>query len=108
MSRYDNLTVPTDRTRPTLGDRLGVHIPSWTEDAVCAQADPDAFYPDKGGSSMAVKRLCNGDPAAGTDPCPVRTQCLEQALRTNEAWGIWGGTSERDRRALRQQRNGAA
>jgi WhiB family redox-sensing transcriptional regulator len=58
--------------------------------------DPDAFYPDKGGSTRAAKAVCAG--------CPVTADCLEYALTAGERWGVWGGLSERERRRLRPAR----
>lgn len=66
----------------------------WTEDAICAQIDPDLFFPEKGASIQQAKRVC--------DSCPVRQQCLDAALRNNERFGIWGGLSERERREYRR------
>ncbi|NEK86824.1 WhiB family transcriptional regulator [Blastococcus saxobsidens] len=68
-------------------------------DALCAETDPEAFFPEKGGSTRDAKRVCTG--------CPVRAQCLEFALANDERFGIWGGLSERERRRLRQQRGGS-
>ncbi|MGY1690748.1 WhiB family transcriptional regulator [Geodermatophilus sp. SYSU D00697] len=65
-------------------------------DALCAETDPEAFFPEKGGSTREAKRVCAG--------CPVRSQCLEFALANDERFGIWGGLSERERRRLRLQR----
>jgi WhiB family transcriptional regulator, redox-sensing transcriptional regulator len=66
----------------------------WQQDALCAQCDPEAFFPEKGGSTREGKRICLG--------CPVRTECLEHALANSELFGIWGGLSERERRLLRR------
>jgi WhiB family redox-sensing transcriptional regulator len=71
---------------------------SWQEQALCAETDPEAFFPEKGGSTRDAKRVCTG--------CPVRAQCLEFALENDERFGIWGGLSERERRRLRLQRSG--
>lgn len=68
---------------------------SWTEFALCAQTDPEAFFPEKGGSTRDAKKVCLS--------CPVRSECLEYALMNNERFGIWGGLSERERRKLRNQ-----
>lgn len=65
---------------------------------LCAQADPEAWFPDKGGSTRAAKAICNGDTTR--PPCPVRDECLAWALANNERFGIWGGMSERERRRL--------
>lgn len=68
---------------------------SWQADALCAQTDPEAFFPEKGGSTREAKRIC--------EQCEVRAQCLEYALENDERFGIWGGLSERERRKLRRQ-----
>ena len=68
----------------------------WAERGLCAQTDPEAFFPEKGGSTREAKRVCAG--------CPVRLQCLEYALGNDERFGIWGGLSERERRRLRLAR----
>ena len=67
----------------------------WQADALCAETDPEAFFPEKGGSTRAAKRIC--------DSCEVRQQCLEYALENDERFGIWGGLSERERRKLRKR-----
>jgi WhiB family redox-sensing transcriptional regulator len=69
---------------------------SWRRAALCAETDPEAFFPEKGGSTREAKRVCAG--------CPVRMQCLEYALGNDERFGIWGGLSERERRRIRLQR----
>ena len=62
----------------------------WRDDALCAQLDPEAFFPEKGGSTREAKRACRA--------CPVRTECLDYALATDPRFGVWGGLSERERR----------
>ena len=57
----------------------------WQERALCAQTDPEAFFPE---------RICQG--------CEVRDECLEYALAHDERFGIWGGLSERERRRLKR------
>ena len=66
---------------------------SWRLEALCAETDPEAFFPEKGGSTRDAKRVCTG--------CTVRAQCLEFALANDERFGIWGGLSERERRRIR-------
>ena len=68
---------------------------TWQSDALCAQTDPEAFFPEKGGSTRDAKRICTS--------CEVRAQCLEYALQNDERFGIWGGLSERERRKLRRR-----
>ena len=68
---------------------------SWQERALCAQTDPEAFFPEKGGSTRDAKRICGS--------CEVRSECLEYALENDERFGIWGGLSERERRKLKRR-----
>jgi WhiB family transcriptional regulator, redox-sensing transcriptional regulator len=67
----------------------------WQADALCAQTDPEAFFPEKGGSTRDAKKVCGA--------CNVRAECLEYALANDERFGIWGGMSERERRRLRKR-----
>jgi WhiB family redox-sensing transcriptional regulator len=76
----------------------GDEEPDWQENALCAQTDPEAFFPEKGGSTREAKRICSG--------CDVRAECLEYALAHDERFGIWGGLSERERRRLRREAAG--
>ena len=69
---------------------------SWQERSLCAQTDPEAFFPEKGGSTRDAKRVC--------EACVVKDQCLEYAMENDERFGIWGGLSERERRRLRRAR----
>lgn len=71
----------------------------WMDEAVCAQVDPELFFPEKNGNAAPARRLC------GT--CPVAGECLEFALTNGERFGVWGGLSERERRKLRKERNAA-
>ncbi len=67
----------------------------WQEQALCAQTDPEAFFPEKGGSTREAKKVCLS--------CEVRVECLEYALEKDERFGIWGGLSERERRRLKKR-----
>jgi len=64
----------------------------WATEALCAQTDPESFFPDKGGSAREAKKVCA--------QCFVQAECLDWALSTNERFGIWGGLSERERRKV--------
>ena len=68
---------------------------AWQSDSLCAQTDPEAFFPEKGGSTRDAKKICSS--------CEVRSSCLEYALENDERFGIWGGLSERERRKLRKR-----
>ena len=67
----------------------------WQERALCAQTDPEAFFPEKGGSTREAKKVCL--------TCDVRAECLDYALANDERFGIWGGLSERERRKLKKR-----
>ena len=67
----------------------------WQDQALCAQTDPEAFFPEKGGSTRPAKRVCR--------ECPVAQSCLDYALETGQMFGIWGGMTERERRRLMRQ-----
>ena len=78
-----------------LGIGLEAEGQSWQERALCAETDPEAFFPEKGGSTREAKKICTG--------CEVKAECLEYALSNDERFGIWGGLSERERRRLRRR-----
>lgn len=67
--------------------------PLWWQDlAECQYTDSEIFFPEKGGSVRAAKRVCAG--------CVVRAECLEYALANEEKFGVWAGTSEAQRRRI--------
>lgn len=82
---------PAGKVREILEKTLPAWQP-WREDALCAQTDPDEFFPEKGGTSRHAKAVC--------ERCTVAAECLDYALDSQERYGIWGGLSERERRAL--------
>ena len=75
-------------------DEPAIDDEQWQERALCAQTDPEAFFPEKGGSIREAKRICLG--------CEVKDACLDYALAKDERFGIWGGLSERERRRLKR------
>lgn len=79
--------------------------PEWTRDALCAQVDPEIFFPGKGESAVQARRICAA--------CTVTDECLEFALRYESGEngtyaygtvGIYGATSPRQRRKLLKER----
>jgi WhiB family redox-sensing transcriptional regulator len=81
-----------------LHGEVGEELPAelqWQERALCAQTDPEAFFPEKGGSTREAKRVCM--------TCEVRVDCLDYALANDERFGIWGGLSERERRRMKRR-----
>ncbi|MDQ2624952.1 MAG: WhiB family transcriptional regulator [Actinomycetota bacterium] len=87
--------APANNVLPIFGTPDDDTILGWQERALCAQTDPEAFFPEKGGSTREAKRVCTG--------CEVRAECLEYALANDERFGIWGGLSERERRKLKRR-----
>ncbi|MGQ7295030.1 WhiB family transcriptional regulator [Quadrisphaera sp. KR29] len=78
-----------------LGEGDADAVVDWQERALCAQTDPESFFPEKGGSTREAKRVCMS--------CEVRVPCLEYALANDERFGIWGGLSERERRRVKRR-----
>lgn len=71
----------------------------WQESALCAQTDPDIFFPEKGGSTAPATSICS--------QCEVRAECLEYAVSNDIRHGIWGGMSDNDRRRISRERKRA-
>lgn len=73
----------------------------WQDDALCAQTDPEAFFPETGGSIRPATDICFA--------CEVREQCLKYAMDNNFDYdGIFGGLSPKNRRKLREKRVGSS
>lgn len=64
----------------------------WSKDALCAQTDPEVFFPMPGTSAASAKRVCL--------ECPVVGDCLAWSLTTDEKFGVWGGLTDSERRKL--------
>ncbi|MFZ4153650.1 WhiB family transcriptional regulator [Streptomyces pseudogriseolus] len=73
---------------------------NWRQSAACRTEDPELFFPI-GTSGPAL--LQTEQAKAVCRRCPVREQCLEWALETGQSIGVWGGTSETERRALKRR-----
>jgi WhiB family redox-sensing transcriptional regulator len=88
------------------GTALAIPGP-WADRALCAQADPDPRFREKGQYALGrvAQQICGH--------CPVRKQCLDYALSGGDTWGgmatgIWGGTTAKERDQMRRQRKAAA
>jgi len=68
----------------------------WSDQALCKDLETAVFFPSRGESVAPIKLICKA--------CPVVKPCLEYAMKSGEKFGIWGGTSERDRRRMRGMR----
>lgn len=73
----------------------GLRPADWTTRAACRGTDPDALFV-QGAAQNRAKAVCVG--------CPVRTECLADALDNRIEFGVWGGMTERERRALLRRR----
>lgn len=70
-------------------------VDDWTVTAACRGMDPDELFV-QGAAQNRAKAVCSG--------CPVRTECLADALDNRVEFGVWGGMTERERRALLRRR----
>ena len=79
---------------------LSIERDDWRDNSACRDTDPDLFFP-VGTTGPAIEQIENAKAVCRV--CDVQKSCLEYALVTNQDSGIWGGTSEEERRALRRQ-----
>lgn len=95
----------TTRGRTTLNKRempkaqFGFIDLRWQEQAQCSGSDTETFYHDtwekRREELVLLKKMCSH--------CPVAAECLDYALQTNEAYGIWGGLTPAERRLVRRR-----
>lgn len=71
----------------------------WREDAVCIDHGPEMFFPERHQAlAQQAKAVCK--------TCPVRMECLDEAIANNERFGIWGGMDTLERsKEVRRRRN---
>jgi WhiB family redox-sensing transcriptional regulator len=79
---------------------LGSADYTWRSQATCRDTDPELFFP-VGTTGQALLQIAKAKSVCCQ--CPVHAQCLEFALETNQDTGIWGGTSEEERRQMRRE-----
>lgn len=78
-------------------DELSATIPRFVAHGICAQADPESFFPEKGKRAPEAIRICLG--------CPVMSECAEYAITAPvNPHGIWGATTVLERKRIRTQR----
>lgn len=94
-----NPILPSDSPEPPPDlSQILVHLRerkemTWAVWGACNDHDPETFYPEQGGPVTEAKRIC-------WEECPARLECLEYALENKEPFGVWGGYSVRERRAI--------
>lgn len=95
----------TDNPNPLFQHPASANVPDWLHDAACRGMDVSIFYrPDNERGTPARRRDLRAKAICAT--CPVRRPCLDWALATAEPYGIWGGFTPDERRAL-QVRHGS-
>ncbi len=72
-----------------------LNVGAWSAQAACTETDPDEMFV-QGAAQNRVKQICSG--------CPVKMECLADALDNRIEFGVWGGMTERERRALLRRR----
>jgi WhiB family transcriptional regulator, redox-sensing transcriptional regulator len=93
--RGGNVALTSARPIP-----LTVDDDNWRDYAACRDTDPDLFFP-VGTTGPAIEQIENAKAVCAE--CEACQPCLQYALTTNQDSGIWGGTSEEERRKLRRQ-----
>lgn len=94
--RSRTLTRPSGAWAPLLDAP-----PAWADRAACTPMDADLFYAPHGERTDSDARRDREDAAKSIcAACPVRAECLTYALETRQHEGIWGGTTEIERRAI--------
>lgn len=84
----------------TLLEKLETAANDWRCQAACRDTDPDLFFP-VGSTGMALEQIESAKVVC--QACDAQSACLEFALATNQDSGVWGGTSEEERRPLRRR-----
>lgn len=94
MGRREYIKFHLSRDHRLDDDLATIVRPAWMKDGACRESDVN-FFPERGEPTEEAKAICLGE-------CVVQEQCLEFGL--GERHGIWGGTSERERRRIRKRR----
>jgi WhiB family redox-sensing transcriptional regulator len=89
-----------NRQPPVLTLLPGGRDDTWRDLAACAGTDQRMFFPAQGDANRLARQMCAS--------CPVRIPCLDYAVDNHEEFGIWGGTTPRERQAIRRRKRGAA
>lgn len=91
----DGMSINSENSNAEFNTNFQPNLPknfSWQSDALCAQISPELFFPEKGGSTQAAKKICA--------QCEVGRECLDDALGRKDQSGIAGGFSPQERKKL--------
>jgi WhiB family transcriptional regulator, redox-sensing transcriptional regulator len=97
--------VDSHQILPGIYERVN---PQWQAGAKCHGLPGNLFYADSqhnNGQVQEAKSVCLGTHPDHPGRCPVLEACLDYAIENGERWGVWGGTSERERRRIKRQRH---
>ena len=68
----------------------------WRAKGKCVEMDPEIFFSERADNIRMAKQACKA--------CEVKDVCLDEAFRKDEQWGVWGGLTDAERRALKRRR----
>jgi WhiB family redox-sensing transcriptional regulator len=97
--------IDRHQTLPAIYERV---FPSWFDHAKCKGLPGTLFYAEYQHNNSQVseaKSVCLGTHQDHPGVCPVLQECLDYAIANGERYGVWGGTSERERRRIKRQRH---
>lgn len=92
IRRNPSPTIRVATDRGSLADVFSIEAPAWQARSLCSQVGGEFFFPESGTNASEAKKICG--------QCPVKSRCLEHALRHHIRHGVWGGLSERERMKL--------
>lgn len=79
-----------------LGPMMDNNREPWMNDAACRGEDPDIFFSTERSDELKAVRICR-------EECRVAMDCLEYAVKTNQKFGVWGGTPPAERKRIRKR-----
>ena len=89
------MTIATTHREGVAAPARSTWVKGWAQHGACSKAEPDALFV-RGGAQQAAKQVCVG--------CTVIAECLADSLDNRTEFGVWGGMTERQRRALLKRR----
>ena len=89
------MTVTMTHREGVVATARSTWVEDWAQQAVCSKVEPDALFV-RGAAQQVAKQICVG--------CPVIAECLADSLDNLTEFGVWGGMTERQRRALLKRR----